>query len=227
VCSAHGECSVRSKSWVLEEVKDLALFTMKQDALKDQLIREEGGSAQLCDNSPEETSSNLFSSFDGFTGQWWLVHTKPRNEKALANDLNRLGVDHFLPLARVRRVYASRTVESRIPLFPSYLFINGGEDEYYRTLTTHRIVHVIDVADQERLNKDLRQVWRAITSEEPVDLYPGIVRGRRCRVVRGSLKGLEGVVLRRRSICRVYIEVKVLGQSAQLEIDPSLLEIIK
>jgi hypothetical protein len=60
-----------------------------------------------------------------------------------------------------------------------------------------------------------------------VDLYPGLRRGRRCRVVAGSLKGVEGVVLRRRGLYRVYVGVEALGQSAELEIDPSLLEVIE
>ena len=59
---------------------------------------------------------------DEFAGPWWLVYTKPRNEKALAKDLGRMGIGCFLPLARVRRCYSGRRVEVRIPLFPSYMF---------------------------------------------------------------------------------------------------------
>jgi len=162
-----------------------------------------------------------------FVGHWWLVYTKPRNEKALAKDLGRMGIGCFLPLARVRRCYSGRSVEVRIPLFPSYLFFRGGEDERLASLKTNRVVSVIDVVDQERLEEDLRNVYLACTSEEPVDLYPGLKNGQRCRVVTGSLRGLEGVVLRRRSLFRVYVGVDMLGQSAQLEIDPSLLEVIQ
>ena len=28
---------------------------------------------------------------------WWVLHTKPRTEKALARDLRHAGVPHFLP----------------------------------------------------------------------------------------------------------------------------------
>ena len=91
---------------------------------------------------------------------------------------------------------------------------------------THRAARVIRVVDQERLRSELRHVYQVTASDEPVDLYPGLRRGRRCRVVRGSLRGLEGVVLRRRDPCRMYVGVEVLGQSAEVEIDPSLLEVI-
>ncbi len=163
---------------------------------------------------------------DAAEGLWWLVHTKPRNEKALASDLERKGIQYFLPLARHRRIYGGRTFQVEIPLFSSYLFLCGGEAERYATLMTHRAVQVIAVADQARLKAELRHVYRATTSDQPVDLYPGIKRGRRCRVMRGSLAGLEGVVIRRRGMCRVYLGVEILGQSAEVEVDPSLLEVI-
>ena len=161
---------------------------------------------------------------DAYTGRWWLVHTKSRNEKALAGDLDTLRIDHFLPLVQVKRRYASRLWCADIPLFPGYLFMCGGDDEHYATLMTHRAAAVIRVVDQERLRTELRHVYLVTMSREPVDLYPGLRRGRRCRVVRGSLAGLEGIVLRRRGSCRIYVGVEALGQSAELEIDPSLVE---
>ncbi len=123
-------------------------------------------------------------------------------------------------------MYGGRSQFVDIPLFPGYLFLSGGEHERYTTLMTHRAVQVIQVVDQERLKTELRHVYRAISSGRPVELYPGIQRGRRCRVVRGPLAGIEGIVLRRRDTWRVYLGVEILGQSAEVEVDPSSLEII-
>lgn len=158
--------------------------------------------------------------------RWWLVHTRPRHEKALAADLDRKGIGCFLPLVRVKRRWAGRESHVRIPLFPGYLFLDGTEEARYAALVTCRTVNVINVVDQEGLKRDLQEVYRLTVSEEPVDLYPGIRKGRRCRVIDGPLKGLEGVVLRRRDVCRVYIAVEALLQSAEVEIDVSLLESI-
>jgi transcriptional antiterminator RfaH len=163
---------------------------------------------------------------DALTAPWWLVHTKSRCEKALAADLDHLGIGNFLPLARVRRQHGGRPVQVLMPLFPSYLFLCGGADERYATLNSHRVAQVIEIADQERLKDELRQVYRIMISQEPVDLYPGLRQGRRCRVLAGALVGLEGIVLQRRDLCRVYVGIDVLGQSAELQIDPSLLEVI-
>ncbi|MDM8008519.1 MAG: transcription termination/antitermination NusG family protein [Phycisphaerae bacterium] len=163
---------------------------------------------------------------DAYCGRWWLVHTKSRNEKALASDLTAMRIGHFLPLIQTRHRHAGRISQTEIPLFPGYLFMCGGDDERYATLLTHRAAAVINVVDQERLRRELCHVYLVTISQESVDLYPRLCRGRRCRIVRGSLAGLEGVVLRRRGSCRIYVGVEALGQSAELEIDPALLEAV-
>lgn len=176
--------------------------------------------------SGSEMESAFLAPLDALPGRWWLVHTKSRMEKALATDLERLGIHAFLPLIRTQRRYSGRPVEVQLPLFPGYLFLCGDDNDRYTTLMTHRAAHVIAVADQELLRNELRQVYRVTTSSQRVDLYPGLQVGKRCRIIGGSLQGVEGVVLRRQGTCRVYLGVEVLAQSAELEIDPGLLEIL-
>ncbi len=166
------------------------------------------------------------SPIEQLVGRWWVLHTKARNEKALAADLKEKHIGHFLPLVRTQRKYGRRSVEVELPLFTGYMFLCGEENDRYEALTTKRVAKVLNVGDQERLRSDLIQIHLVITSDVPVDLYPGIRPGRRCRVRSGCLKGLEGVVLRRRKTCRVYVSVDALGQSAELEIDTSLIELI-
>lgn len=170
------------------------------------------------------SSPAVASPIETLSGPWWVVHTKARQEKALAGALECLGIGYFLPLAKVKRKYGGRIFRLQIPLFPSYLFLSGTDEDRYATLMTHRAASVIRVADQECLKRELNQIHQVTTSDEPVNLYPALRRGRRCRVTGGSLAGLEGVVLQRRDQWRIYVGVEVLGQSAELEIDPCQLE---
>ncbi len=165
-------------------------------------------------------------SISDFVGRWYVLHTRARNEKAVAVDLGRLGIQHFLPLIRYRRTYGGRKRRVEIPLFPGYVFLCGNRADREAALRTHRIAHVLDVPDQARIRDDLEQVHRVVVSEETVDFYPKLRKGARCRVVAGTLKGLEGVVLRRPGHWRVFVGVEFLGQSAELEIDPSFLIVL-
>ena len=170
--------------------------------------------------------SSAASRVDSFTGQWWVLHTKARNEKAIADDLTRKHVQYFLPLVRCRRVYGARIRQVDLPLFPGYVFLCGTPGDRYVALRTNRVAKVLEVVDQQRLRADLLQIQRVVESDTPVDLYPRLRKGCRCRVITGSLMGIEGVVLRRRGPWRVYVGVEFVGQSAELEIDPSWLEVI-
>lgn len=161
-----------------------------------------------------------------FSGRWYVLHTRSRNEKAAAADLARLGVPHFLPLIRYRRLYGGKRRRVEIPLFPGYLFLCGQATDREAALRTNRVAQILDVPDQGGLVRDLLQILRVVTSEETVDFYPKLKRGTRCRVTGGSLSGLEGVVIRRKGPWRVFVGVEFLGQSAELEIDPTLLAIV-
>lgn len=157
--------------------------------------------------------------------RWWVVHTRSRNEKLVALALARQGVGHYLPLVHLRRTYATRQGQVSLPLFPSYLFLWGEADAREKAWQTKRVANILQVEDQERLTAELRQVQRALQSGEGVELYPSLRVGRRCRISGGSLKGLEGVVIRRGRRCRMYLAVKMLGQSAVIEIEAALLEV--
>lgn len=162
-----------------------------------------------------------------FIGQWWVLHTKSRNEKSVAADLSNHGIAHFLPLAKCVRRFGARVRHVEIPLFPGYVFLCGTEADRVAALRTHRVAYAISVPDQAHLLADLQQIWLVVSSGEPVNLFPQLQEGSRCRVLEGSLRGLEGVVLKRTGPWRVYVAVRFLGQSVELEIDPSRLELIE
>lgn len=159
-------------------------------------------------------------------GRWYVLHTKARNEKALSTELTRERIQHFLPLIRRRRVYDGRIRSVELPLFPGYLFLCGEREDRDFAVRTNRVANVLEAPDQPRLRDELKQIERVVSGHDGVELYPGLVEGSRCRVIAGTLAGLEGIVLRRRGIWKVYLGVEMLGQSAELEIDPAYLELI-
>ena len=168
----------------------------------------------------------VVSLVDSFVGRWWVLHTRSRNEKKVAEHLARRGIQHFLPLARCRRTYGGKTKDVSIPLFPGYVFLCGRLEDRYEALRTNRVANVLEVSSQDQLKYDLRQIERVLQSDSPVDLYPRLKKGARCRVIGGSLKGLEGVVLCRRGPWRFYVGVHLIGQSAELEIDSRMLDVL-
>ncbi|NLF32417.1 MAG: antitermination protein NusG [Planctomycetes bacterium] len=159
-----------------------------------------------------------------WTGTWWVAHTKARAEKAFAWDLLRQGIDYFLPMVDCVRVSGGRKRRLLVPLFPSYVFFCGGEEDRYHALATNRLCQTLEAPDRERLVGELVQLQRALASRAQLDPYPFAAVGARCRVKAGPLRGLDGIVIRRDKTARLVLQVSMLGQGAAVEVDASLLE---
>ena len=64
----------------------------------------------------------LLAPLAGFplSGQWWVLHTRPRAEKALVWSFWRRGIAFFLPQQKRQVRTRVRTLTSYMPLFPGY-----------------------------------------------------------------------------------------------------------
>jgi transcriptional antiterminator RfaH len=163
-------------------------------------------------------------SISEFTGQWWVVHTKSRNEKALAHDLLGRKISYFLPMIWKVRRKSRRTIRSLLPLFGGYLFFCGTENDRVELLRTDRVANLIEVKDQQKLVSELQQIERAIRAGVPITPHKYLKEGQKCRVVAGPLMGLQGVVTGSPGATRLVLQVDMLGQAASVEIDVDMIE---
>ena len=161
-----------------------------------------------------------------FVGQWWVVHTRSRNEKALAHDLISKDISYFLPMSWKIRRKSRRTIRSLLPLFSGYLFFCGKENGRVELLKTNRVAHLIEVDDQQKLLDELVQVDQALRSGAPLTPHKYIKAGQRCRVIAGPLIGLEGIVVRSKNATRLVLQIDMLGQAASVEIDVDMMEVL-
>ena len=179
---------------------------------------------KLSDNPPIMSPS--VATLADLPGTWWVAHTKSRFEKAFAWDLHRAGIGYFLPL--VKRVMFSGDRKRHVlsPLFTSYLFICGSVEDRLTALRSGRLCQTIEVPDQHKLIEQLLPIESALIMGVQLNPYPHAAVGRRCRVKSGPFLGTEGVVLKRRRLPTIVLEISVLGVSAAMEIDADLLELI-
>jgi len=163
---------------------------------------------------------------DGLNGYWWVAHTRPRNEKALAEDLAARGIPHYLPLhmRATRNRRSGRLTRSIVPVFTSYLFFNADEDQRIRALGTNRIVNLLTVPHERELVAQLRQIQTVLAGGLAFECGPSIAVGDWVRVVAGPLMGVVGIVQSRRSRLRLVLNVRMLSQSITIEVDSEMLE---
>jgi len=162
------------------------------------------------------------SSLTELAGRWWVAHTRSRFEKAFAWDMCQRDIGYFLPLRDKVTVSHGRKRKVKMPLFTSYVFICGSDEDRYTALTTNRLCQTIEVADQEQLVAQLSRIEKALHSEAPLETLPHIPLGQRCRINAGVLAGVEGILIAKDKRARVALEVSVLGQATVMEVDADL-----
>jgi|SRR4051812_48912103 transcriptional antiterminator RfaH len=158
---------------------------------------------------------------------WHVAYCKPRQEKALANDLRAHDVTYFLPMIRRETSSGGRRRQNLYPLFSSYLFFAGDEVARIAALRTDRIVRLIDIreAEQARFRQEIAALEIALQcSPSALELYPRLVAGARVRITSGPMRDVEGVLLQVQNKRKLWLAVSVLGVGATVEIHADLVQ---
>jgi len=160
--------------------------------------------------------------------RWYAVYTRSRHEKVVDQALAERGVESFLPAVEVLSQWKDRRKRVRKPLFPGYLFARARRVDVPRWRGIRGLVDVVSNAEGPIPVPDgqVSAVRRMIETQARVDPWPYLRTGRRVRVRRGPLAGLEGFIVRRKRAYRLVLSVDLLGRSVATEIDVECAEVV-
>lgn len=152
---------------------------------------------------------------------WYAIRTKSRLEPVTEYALAGKGYDTYLPSYKNRRKWSDRTVEIDVPLFPGYLFCRFDVIRRLPILTTPGVLSIVGFGKEpqpvEQTEIDaVRMVLASGLMSEPC---PFLHEGQKVRVIRGSLTGLEGILVKKKTQFRMVISVTMLQRSVSVEID--------
>jgi transcriptional antiterminator RfaH len=154
--------------------------------------------------------------------RWWVLHTRPRAEKAVARVAYGERISFFLPVYHRRWLNAGRKFSAYLPLFPGYVFLHGDNQGRQRLLETNSVAQSIPVADQGQLHGDLMRVYRLIEAGMPMTPEDQVQPGARVVITEGPLQGFEGKVTRCGRHLKLWVEVEFIRRGVSVEIDRHL-----
>jgi transcription antitermination factor NusG len=159
---------------------------------------------------------------------WMPVRTKPRREKKVAEYCQANGIEYYLPLKRNVHRYERRTVEFRVPMFPGYVFCSLNEASYQTLLRSNAIVYriTIDEVEERSLLEELKAIraFEELANKSEVEVKPELVKGTKVVIQAGPMKGMQGIIERRKGKTLMSVNIEILGQSATAEVDVGDLE---
>ncbi|MEY4654069.1 MAG: putative transcriptional activator [Pseudomonadota bacterium] len=163
------------------------------------------------------------------TANWYLIHTKPRQEQIALENLQNQDYPCFLPLIRVEKVRRGKLNLVDEPLFARYLFVQLDTSIESRSWTpihstkgvTRLVRFGMQLAKVDTGVIDFLREQVALANAEPQRLFQP---GDRVRVADGPFAGLEGVFHMRDGEMRALVLIELLSRPVALRIDPAALK---
>jgi transcription antitermination factor NusG len=157
---------------------------------------------------------------------WYAIYTRHQHEKTVADILTYKGFETLLPLYKVIRRWKDRTKLLSLPLFPCYVFLNGGLERRLDIMTTPGIHALVSNAGQPAAIPlaEIEAIRRAVESGSRLEPHPLLNCGEWVRVKSGPLEGIQGILVRKKNLYRLVLSVEILGKAAAVEVDGLLVE---
>ena len=155
---------------------------------------------------------------------WYLVYSKPRQERCSLENLERQGFECFLPLISVEKLRRKVIVVLQEPLFPRYLFIRldaSQEGRSWNPIRSTTGVSRLVTFGQIPAKVDDQLVATIRSSVSGVGIRqrhfePGEV----VRINDGPFAGLEAVYQMPDGDARVMVLIDILSKKVSLSVEP-------
>ena len=160
---------------------------------------------------------------------WVAVYTRSRHEKCANEDLEKRGIETFLPLRKIKRHWSDRVKQVEEPLFKGYLFVHIPRQMHLEVLKARGIVRFVGHSRIQPTvipDKELLSIRTFIEEEIDIDPYPYLKEGERVYIRSGPMKGVEGYIVRKDKHCRLVISLDLLMQSISVVIDEANVELV-
>lgn len=152
---------------------------------------------------------------------WHVVYTRHQHEKAVAGSLEGKGFKVFLPLYSTVRQWKDRARELDLPLFPCYVFVQGGLERWLDVVVTPGIYSLVVSGGRPAVipQAEIDAIRQGVEKGVRVEPHPFLKCGDVVRVKSGVLEGVEGILVRKKNRFRLVLSVEVLEKSVAFEVD--------
>jgi transcription antitermination factor NusG len=156
--------------------------------------------------------------------RWWVVRTKSRHEKKLAEYARQNEIHYYLPLQESEKIYQRRRVRFSKPFFPGYVFFKCNFQEKKTLQITGHVAHFIRVQDEKVLLEELKQIFMGNRKGGRLVSVPYLEKGCKVRIVSGSFEGMVGWVEDCNKADQVILRISLLKQAVAIAVEPHQIE---
>ena len=157
-------------------------------------------------------------------GNWYLIHTKMRQERVALENLERQGFECFLPLIRAEKLRRGALQVVQEPLFPRYLFIRLGtgleSQSWAPVRSTVGVSRLVTFGQTPaKIDDELIADIRAQSNSAEVQLRH-FEPGEQVMVTDGPFVGVEAIYQMTDGEGRVMVLLNILSKDVKMAVAP-------
>jgi transcription antitermination factor NusG len=153
---------------------------------------------------------------------WYALRTRSRHEKMVNEQLEKQGIESFLPLVKRMQKWSDRTKEVEWPVFSGYSFVrmDFSSPDRLRVLKTQGVVGFVGVRSEGIPIPDnqIEDIRTLVASGVPFEERTFLRVGQRVRIRSGALAGLEGILASHDKQQNLVISVDLIQRSLSVRL---------
>lgn len=152
--------------------------------------------------------------------KWYAIYTRSQFEKKVHRELERSKFQVFLPLVKEKRNWSDRIKTISVPLLPSYVFVKLPLNEMQQVFYYPGVVRLVSFEGKpcEIREEEIRLLEKIVTHGFTAENTAHVGVGDSVRIVRGPLKGWEGLVENKKGQSRIVFQIASIRQCISVEV---------
>ena len=146
---------------------------------------------------------------------WFALYTKPRNELKAAEQMQKAGINFYLPTVTKLKQWSDRKKKITEPLIRGYIFIFANEKERIVSLEQKSIIRC--VSDNGKPAKipswQIENLKRLLQAKTELFIKEGLVAGSKVLIKSGPFEGVVGVIQQSQNENTLAVQIDLLNRS--------------
>ena len=152
--------------------------------------------------------------------RWYAAYTCARHEKSVVRQLELRCIESYLPLYEKVSLWRDRRVKVQLPLFSGYVFVHMAPEEKPHVLHVAGVVRLVGFGGHPAPlpEEEMEALRRGLSGMLHAEPCPYLQLGCRVRLKSGPLRGLQGVLLKKKTGYRFVLSLKLIQRSIAVEV---------
>lgn len=152
---------------------------------------------------------------------WYAIWTRSRHEQVVREQLERKGLEAFLPTVTRWSRWKDRKKQVDWPLFPGYVFAKFSVNDRLTVMKSTGVVSIVGFSGESTPipEHEITSIRTLIETDLQFDPCPMIKEGMMVEVTYGPLRGVVGRLVRKGAHARLVLSVELIGQGVSVEVD--------